>query len=116
MAKTIKQQIADIDTKIAALQVSRAGLEGKLVDEVDPAALQAGVFIEYTYGKGDTKRTLLGQILGRKDPAEGEKGSALLKVATGSGFDAIITTIYPAQVTNIVAAEVAVPAETPAAE
>lgn len=102
MAKSIREQIAAQQTIIDKAMVAKAALETKLGNEVDPAALVTGVIVNFTYGKGDTKREMTGQILGRKDPAEGEKGSALLKVASGAGYDAVIVTIYPAQVTSVV--------------
>lgn len=111
MAKSIREQIAAIDAQVVKLAAKKVELEAKIGNEIDFAALNAGIRITYSYGKGETKRTLEGLILGRKDPAEGEKGSALLKVATGSGFDAVITTIYPAQVLSVVKAEEPVAAE-----
>lgn len=106
MAKSIREQIAAIDAQVAKLNTKKTELEAKVGNEVNPDALTAGVIVTYSYGKGETKRVLQGVILGRKDPAEGEKGTALLKVATGTGFDAIIAVIYPAQVLTVVKAEV----------
>lgn len=103
MAKSFRAQIADIDAKIAALQVTRAGLETKAAAEVDHAAVVEGRTITFNYGKGENVRTLTGLVLGRKDPEAGAKGAPLVKVAVGSGFDAQIVTIYPAQVTAIAA-------------
>lgn len=105
MAKSIREQIAAIDAQVVKLAAKKTELEAKLGSEIDPASLNAGTRITYSYGKGETKRTLEGLILGRKDPGENEKGSAMLKVASGSGFDAIITVIYPAQVLSVIAAE-----------
>lgn len=110
VAKSIREQIAAINTQLDKLQTKKDDLIAKIGNEVNPDALIAGVVVTYSYGKGETKRTLQGVILGRKDPATGEKGSALLKVATGTGFDAIITTIYPAQVLSVVKAEAEAPA------
>lgn len=105
MAKTLKQQITEIDDKIAELQVKKVGLEAKLADIVDPDMVVAGANIEFEYGKGDGRRTLLGTVLGRKNAEAGAKGGDLVKVAVGEGFDAQIVTISPNVVTKIVAAE-----------
>lgn len=101
MAKTIRQQITDIDTAIAKLQVKRVELEGKLASEVDTAAVQPGRTVTFEYGKGENKRTLTGLVLGRKDAEPGTKGGDLVKVAVGEGFDAQIVTIYPSNVSAI---------------
>lgn len=106
LAKTVREQIAAVDAAIAKLNTKKTELEAKVGNEINPSELTAGVQITFSYGKGDTKRVLPGVILGRKDPAEGEKGSALLKVASGTGFDALIAVIYPAQVLTVVKAEV----------
>lgn len=103
MAKTALQQIADVDAAIVKLQAKRAELVTAAQNEVDPAKLVAGANIEFAYGKGDTKKNLVGMILGVKlaDP-EQPKSSTMLRVAVGEGFDAQIVTVYPAQVTKIV--------------
>jgi hypothetical protein len=105
IAKSIRQQIADIDTKIASLQVERTKLEEAAKNEVNPEALTAGVVIEFNYGKGTEKRVLQGPIVGVKlaDPAV-PKSSTMLRVAVGEGFDAQLITVYPAQVTKVIPA------------
>lgn len=107
MAKTIRQQIADIDEKIKNLTAARAVLVPKLDSEVDDAAIQAGAVVTFTYGKGETKRELTGQVLGRKNAEPGTKGGDLIRIAVGEGFDAQIVTTYPACVTKVHAAEAA---------
>jgi hypothetical protein len=61
----------------------------------------------FTYGKGDGKRDLEGQIVGVKpaDPAD-KKSATILNVAVGEGFDAQLVKVYVAQVKKIVVAEV----------
>lgn len=113
MAKSIRQQIADAVAKRDALNVTIASLEAKVGDEVDTAQVQAGRTVTFNYGKGETKKVLTGIVLGRKDAEAGSKGGDLVKVAVGEGFDALIVTIYPAQVTRI---EPVAQAEAPAAE
>lgn len=101
MAKSLRQQLADATEKRDALNVLIAGLEAKLADEVDPSKIQAGAFITFSHGKGENKAELQGQVLGRRDPAEGEKGKTLIKVAVGEGFDAMVLVIAPEAVTKI---------------
>jgi hypothetical protein len=113
MAKSIRQQIADAVTKRDALNVIIAGLEAKVDSEVNTDEVQAGRTITFNYGKGETKKVLTGVVLGRKNAEPGTKGGDLVKVAVGEGFDALIVTIYPAQVTAI---EAVAQAEAPAAE
>lgn len=105
MSASSKTKIALIDTQIAALQAKRVALVEASASEIDTDNATVGVTISFTYGKGDTKKVLSGVVLGRKD-AEG-KSPALIKVAVGTGFDAQIVTIFPAQVTAIVAEEAA---------
>lgn len=106
MSKTAIQKIADIDTKIAALNVTRAELVVASENEVDPAKLVSGAVVTFNYGKGKDVRVLEGSIIGVKpaDPAV-PKSATLLRVAVGEGFDAQIVTIYPASVTKIAAIE-----------
>lgn len=105
MAKTAIQQIADIDASIAKLQAKRAELEASAANEVDFDKVQAGAVVTFTYGKGETKRELTGQVLGRKNAEPGAKGGDLVRVAVGEGFDAQIVTVYPNFVTKIHSAE-----------
>lgn len=102
MAKSIRQQIADNEAKIAALQVVIAGLQGKLGEEVDEDAVQANTEITFEYGKGEGKRVLQGFVLGRKDPEPGTKNATQVKVAVGTGFEAQTLVIYLAAVKSIV--------------
>lgn len=104
MAKSVRQQLADVKEKIEKLQAEQTVLEGKLSNEVDPAQVVPGAVIEFPYGKGENKRTVVGQVVGRKDAEAGSKGGDLVKVAVGEGFEAFFATIYPNQVTKIVQA------------
>lgn len=108
MSKTAIQKIADIDAKIAALNVTRAELVIASENEVDPAKLVAGANITFNYGKGKDVRSLEGSIIGVKpaDPTV-PKSTTLLRVATGEGFEAQVVTIYPASVTKVAAVEAA---------
>lgn len=101
MAKSIRQQIADIDTQIAKLQAKRDELVPQAANEVDTSEVQQGRTVTFKYGKGENVRVLTGLVLGRKDAEPGAKGGDLVKVAIGSGFDAQIVTIYPNQVTAV---------------
>lgn len=101
MAKSIRQQITDAVTKRDALNVVIAGLEAKLGQEVDTAAVQAGASITFNYGKGETRKVLSGVVLGRKDAEPGAKGGDLVRVAVGQGYEAMIVTINPGAVTGI---------------
>ncbi len=105
MAQNAQQKLAAVKAKIAELTKSLPELEAAAANTVNEDNVQAGVNVQFIYGKGESKRTLVGMVLGRKDPAEGEKGGALVKVAIGTGFDAQIVTIYPANVTAILTPE-----------
>lgn len=115
MAKSIRSQITEVQVKIDALLVIKAGLEGKLETEVDTDAAQEGVEVLFVYGKGEGKKTLQGTIVGRKD-ADGTPSAkqTFLKVAVGSGFDTDVKTIALGQITAIV--PVAQEPEAPATE
>jgi hypothetical protein len=101
MAKNIRQQISDLTDKIAKLTQEKAALEVQAENVVDTAAVQPGRIVTFDYGKGETKRSLTGQVVGRKDVAEGVKGGDMVKVAVGEGFDALLLTIYPNVVTKL---------------
>lgn len=103
MAKTVREQIAAQQAIITKAQEAVTLLTAKLDSEVDPAALVEGANVVFDYGKGDTKRSLTGTITGVKpaDPAVA-KSATLIRVAVGTGFDAQIVTIYPANVTKVV--------------
>lgn len=101
MAKTLRQQLADLDSKIAELTSKRAELAEKLADEVDPSAIKAGAKIAFKYGKPSQPQQ--GTVIGRRDPAEGEKGKPLVRVAVGEGFEAQIVTITADAVTKVFA-------------
>lgn len=107
MAKSIRQQIADLNEQIEKLTVKRTALEAQAASEVNTDDVQAGRTITFNYGKGDGKKVLTGLVLGRKNAEPGTKGGDLVKVAVGEGFDAIIATIYPSQVTAIAPVEAA---------
>lgn len=109
MSKSIRAQLAAALTALAALEAKVAELKVAAENEVDTDAVQAGRQIAFEYGKGETKRELVGVVVGRKDPAAGEKGGSLVKVAVGEGFDSQVVTIYPQQVrrfTDVAQAEV----------
>lgn len=107
MSKSIRQQLSEVQAKIAALQVKEAELTLKADSEVDLDAVQAGKTVTFNYGKAPNVRSLTGLVLGRKDPEAGAKGGSLVKVAIGEGFEAQVVTIYPQQVTAIAADPVA---------
>jgi hypothetical protein len=115
MAKTIRQQVADLDEQIKKLTAKRDELNAKADSEVDYDKVQAGAVVTFTYGKGETKRELTGQVLGRKNAEPGTKGGDLIRIAVGEGFDAQIVTTYPACVTKIHADEVPAEEAAPAA-
>lgn len=104
MAKSIREQIAALEAKLAALKVQAE-------NEIDPSSIVAGATVSFEYGKGDTKRTLSGVITGIKpaDPAV-PKSATLIRVAVGEGFDAQIVTIYPTAVRSVAKVEAAVEA------
>jgi hypothetical protein len=105
MAKTIREQIAGVDAQIAKLNAKRSDLVSKQDSEVDPAHIISGSTVTFSYGKGDTKRELVGVVTGVKpaNPAE-PKSATMIRVAVGDGFEAQIVTIYAASVTKAVLA------------
>lgn len=98
MSKSIRTQLAAVLSQIATLTAKAEELKLLAANEIDTAAVQAGRVVEFEYGKGEGKRILVGVVVGRKDPAAGEKGGSLVKVAVGEGFDSQVVTIYPQQV------------------
>lgn len=106
MAKSIKLQIIDLEEVISKAQVKIEELKVQQANEISEERLTPGVTIVFTYGKGDTKRDLTGQIVGVK-PADAadKKAATLLNVAVGEGFDAQLVKVYVAQVKQIVAVE-----------
>ena len=89
IAKSIKQQIADIEENISKLQVKKVELENMLANEINEDKLVPGTNIVFVYGKGETKKDLTGTVVGIKlaDPAD-KKSSTWLNVAVGEGFEA----------------------------
>lgn len=103
MAKSIRQQITEVQIKIDALLVTKAGLEGKLDNEVDTDAAQVGVEIVFAYGKGENKQDLQGTIVGRKEADGTPAGKqTFLRVAVGEGFETDVKTIGLGQIKKIV--------------
>jgi predicted secreted protein len=117
MAKSIRSQLATVVASIAALEVKKTTLEAELAanPEVNTDLAVAGAVIEFKYGKGTSVKSLTGQVIGRKEPAEGEKGATQLRVAAGEGFDAQLVTIYLPYITKIVSSP-ATPVEAVAEE
>lgn len=102
MAKSTRQQLADLDAAIAKLQVRRAALaQATATSDVDPDTVQAGMVVSFLYGKGEGRKTLRGTVVGRRDPEEGKKGGSFVKIAVGEGFDATLVSVCPNFVTVI---------------
>lgn len=103
MTKSIQERIAALKQSIindsALLQV----LEEKAANAFDPSDLVEAAAIQFSFGKGETKRTMEGHILGVRlaDPNV-PKSRPMIRVAVGSGFEAQILTIHPNDVTKIV--------------
>lgn len=108
MAKSIRSQLSTVIASITALTIKKGELEVALAanPEVNTDIAVAGAVIEFKYGKGESVKVLTGQVIGRADPvadAEGKvKGATQLRVATGSGMDAQLVTIYLAYITKVV--------------
>lgn len=102
MAQTTHQKLAALKAQAEKLKDEIAALEAKAALEVNPDLVIADAVVQFEHGKGDTKKSLEGAIVGRKDPAAGEKGGSQVKIAVGAGFDAAIYTVYVAAVTKIV--------------
>lgn len=102
MAQTTHQKLAALKAQAEKIKDEIASLQAKADQEVNPDLVQKDVTVEISTGKGDTKKTVTGVVIGRKDPAAGEKGGSQIKVAAGEGFDAVIYTVYVAAVTKIV--------------
>ena len=111
MAKTIRQQLAEIDQKICDLTIKKTALEAKLGDEVNDAHIVPGAVVQFPYGKGEGRRTIEGTVVATKaaDPST-PKSAAMVKIAFGEGFDAQFATVYLASVTKVVSSPAAQPA------
>ena len=114
MAKSLKQQIIDLEESISKAQVKIEELKVQQANEISEDRLTAGTVIVFVYGKGDGKRDLEGQIVGVKaaDPAV-KTSSVLFNVAVGEGYDAQLVKVGLSAIKRIVVTEA--PAE-PAAE
>ncbi len=106
MAKSIKQQIIDLEEVSSKALIKIEELKVQLASEISEDKLTPGTNIVFVYGKGDTKRDLTGQIVGVKlpDPAD-KKATLWLNVAVGEGFEAQLVKVSPAAVKQIVAGE-----------
>lgn len=102
MAKSNRQLLADYTAQIAALQVKVEEVKVKIAGEVNTDDAQPGRTITFVTGKGENKKTVTGEVIGRKNAAPGDKGPGdLLKVAVGEGFEAQLITVYPSSITAI---------------
>jgi hypothetical protein len=103
MAKTLPEQIVAIDEQITKLTTKRAELQAKIDANIDPASIVAGATVTFDYGKGETRRELVGLVLGVKTTGDenSTKSQTLIKVAVGTGFDATVLVIYPNNVKKL---------------
>lgn len=102
MAKSLKQQLVDIQTKIDELLVKKAGIEAALANEVNEEHIVPGATVEFIYGKGEGKRLVSGTVVAVKkaDPAVA-KSADQVKVAIGEGFDAQFAVIYLSTISKV---------------
>lgn len=120
MSKSFREQLAIVEGQIAAINVNQqaaidkviAGFAAKLEtlnakraellvaaeSELDLSRVEQGTEVRFIYGRAETKKELVGTVLGRKAQP---KGADLLRISTGEGFDAQIVTVYVHNVTAI---------------
>lgn len=87
--------------KIAYYKERIAALEAEEAAEAIRENIETGDEIEFEFGRGETKQSLKGVILGQKDDSNGR----WVKVQVGEGFDAETKTIRIAAITKNEAAE-----------
>jgi hypothetical protein len=120
MSKSFREQLAIVEGQIAAINVNQqaaidkiiAGFASKLEalrarryelvalaeGELDLSRVEQGTEVRFTYGRAETKKELVGTVLGRKAQP---KGADLVRISTGEGFDAQVVTVYVHNVTAI---------------
>jgi len=103
MAKTIRQQIADLETKIGELQAKKTVLQVKADQEVNFDHIVPGAVIQFPYGKGEGRKVVQGTVAGVQlaDPAQ-PKSAPMARVAIGEGFNAQLVTVYFAVVEAVI--------------
>lgn len=105
MAQSNRQKLAAVNAQIALLVAKQAELELAAANEVDYTKVVEGAEVSFNYGKAPNVTVKSGSVVGVKEPAAGTKGATQVRVAVGSGFDAVLHTIYLPQITAIVAVE-----------
>lgn len=101
MAKTNREKLASVESRIEKLKAEAEVLRANLGNEVDTSKIVAGRVVDFNYGKAPNLRPLSGAVVGVKAAVPGEKGGTLVRVAVGEGFDAQIVTIFPSAVTKV---------------
>jgi len=117
MAKTIRQQVADIDAKITELTVKRTALQAQADAEVNFDHVVPEAVVEFKYGKGETAKTFSGFVVAVKlaDPAV-PKSAPQARVSFGEGFEAQVVTVYFAAITKVVSSPASPVEAAPVAE
>lgn len=105
MAQSNRQKLAAVVAQIALLVTKRDELELAAANEVDYSKVVEGAEVTFNYGKAPNVASKTGSVVGVKEPAAGTKGATQVRVAVGSGFDAVLHTIYLPQITAIAAEE-----------
>lgn len=103
MAQTKRQQIEKIQKQIDDLTAKKTALQAQLDKEVNFDHIVTGAQIQFVYGKGDNKRSVVGTVAGVQlaDPAQ-PKSAPMARVAIGEGFEAQLVTVYFAVVEAVI--------------
>ena len=101
----LEEQVTKINAKIAALKAGKP-----VVAKVAKVVFvpEVGAKVLATIGRATATsqpRVLEALVLGVKKPAEGEKGSTLVRAQVGEGFDAQVFTLFLTQVAPVPVAE-----------
>lgn len=93
----LTEALTKLDATIAELNAERE--EASKTSAFDTALAQGlavGTSVSFEYGRGPTRRTLVGTVKAFK-PA-GDKDLAQYRIETGEGFDATVLTVFAASV------------------
>lgn len=99
------------EEKLAQAKRLVAQYEEQLKQEQLRDNIENGDVVTFDFGRGDSKQTLTGTVLGMKDDSNGR----WIKVQIGEGFDADVKTIRTAAITSNPQAEERLKAATPQA-
>lgn len=96
LSEAVAAKVAPVDLRIEKLQAKRERIiVGKPSKETKAIAIpELGTEITFSYGRGDTLKTLTGKLVG----VSNEEGKPVVLAAqVGTGFDMTVVKLFPSQ-------------------